>query len=310
MFRFFSCVLLLLLTQSATFAQSKPIELEQKEDRVTVKIDGSIFTEYIFKGYEKPILYPVIGPHGIRMTRDYPMVLGTPNEAEDHPHHKSIWFGHMKVNDESFWHSGDTAGTTVQEELKLEGSTIKTTNRLISRDGKLIATDAREISFSADEHGRYIDYTVTYHATESDILFGDNKDGQMGIRMHPVLRTKGPVAAGQAINSEGIREDNIWGKRAKWIDYWADIDGHTVGIAMFDHPSNLRFPTWWHARDYGLLSANPFGIHHFEEKEDPKLGDYTLPKGESLTFKHRFVFHSGDAKSADIEAIYTKWLEK
>lgn len=308
MFRLSHCILFILLAAPEVFAQSKLVELEKKEDRVTVTIDGEMFTEYIFKGYEKPILYPVIGPHGIRMTRDYPMVKGTPNEAEDHPHHKSIWFGHMKVNGESFWHSGDTAGTTQQDELQVEGNTIKSRNRLVSRDSKLIATDSREISFSADEQGRYIDYSVTYHATESDILFGDNKDGQMGIRMHPVLRTKGPVAAGKAINSEGIRESEIWGKRAKWIDYWADIDGHTVGIAMFDHPSNLRYPTWWHARDYGLLSANPFGIHDFEEKADSTLGDYTLPKGESLTFKHRFVFHSGDSESADIEAIYTKWL--
>jgi hypothetical protein len=283
--------------------------LEAKEDRVSVHIDDELFTEYIFTGYEKPVLYPVIGPHGIGMTRNWPMKEGFPEEVADkldHPHHKSIWFGHMEVNGESFWHSGPTAGTTVHDQLSIDGTTIKSTNRLISKTGELVATDSREIGFGTVGESRYIDYAVTYHASESELVFGDNKDGQMGIRMHPQLRTKGQVAHGQAINSEGVRTAEIWGKRAKWIDYWGPVDGHVVGIAMFDHPSNLRFPTWWHARDYGLLSANPFGIHDFEKKEE-NAGVYKLPKGQSLTFKHRFVFHKGDAEQADIESIYTAW---
>ena len=310
MWRFFAllcCMFLAFSTAPLTQVVCAEVQLESKEDRVIVKIDGELFTEYVFQGYEKPILYPIIGPHGIRMTRDYPMKKDTPNEAEDHPHHKSIWFGHMKVNGESFWHTGDTAGTTMQDSIRVAGNRIHTTNRLVDRNGKLVATDSRIITFGGDAHTRFIDYEVTYHATESDIVFGDNKDGQMGIRMHPAMRIKGPVAVGKAINSNGVRETEIWGKRAPWIDYWAEIDGKTVGIAVFDHPRNLRHPTWWHARDYGLLSANPFGIHHFEEKDDPTLGDYTLPKGETLTFKHRFVFHEGDYKAAKVGNLFQSW---
>lgn len=302
-----AALVLIVISTAVAQAQDSRIHLERKDDRVSVTVGDELFTEYIFKGYEKPILYPVIGPYGIRMTRDYPMIQGTPNEKEDHPHHKSIWFGHMEVNGESFWHVGNTAGTTEQDSIEVDGNTIRTTNRLVGRDGKLIATDSREISFDADGDTRFIDYSVTYHASESDIVFGDNKDGQMGIRMHPRLRITGPVAAGKAINANGVREQEIWGKRAPWIDYWADIDGHVVGIAVFDHPSNLRHPTWWHAREYGLLSANPFGQHHFEGSDDENLGNYTLPKGESLTFKHRFVFHKGDYNAAKIGDLYKKW---
>lgn len=285
------------------------VSLEKKDGRIVVKLKDELFTEYIFEGYEKPILYPVIGPHEIRMTRDYPMKKGTPNEADDHPHHKSIWFGHMKVNGESFWHVGDSAGTTETTSIRIEGNKIYTANRLVGRDGNLVATDTRVIAFGGDEHERWIDYTVSYLACEGDITFGDNKDGQMGIRMHPAMRIKGPIAVGKAVNAEGVREKEIWGKRAPWIDYWAKIDGHEVGIAVFDHPSNLRHPTWWHARDYGLLSANPFGIHHFEELKNAREGDYTLPKGASLVFRHRFVFHEGNADSAKIGEHYKVWSE-
>ncbi|MAR11905.1 MAG: hypothetical protein CL681_18315 [Blastopirellula sp.] len=286
------------------------VTLHAGKGKVTVDIDGKLFTEYVYEGYEKPILYPVIGPYGIRMTRDYPMREGVTGEAKDHPHHKSIWFGHMKVNNESFWHVGKTAGTTEQTELvSVEKDTVKTTNRLVARDGKtVVATDSRTIRFGQKGETRWIDYSVTYHATMGDIKFGDNKDGQMGIRMNPQLRLKGPVAKGQAVNSAGDTSAKIWGKRAKWIDYWGEVDGHQVGIAIFDHPSNLRHPTWWHARDYGLLSANPFGIHHFEGKKDP-VGEYTLKKDESLTFRHLFLFHKGDPKSAHIGQMYDDWVK-
>ncbi|MFN3193947.1 MAG: PmoA family protein [Aureliella sp.] len=286
------------------------ISLRREKDRVVVSIGDNLFTQYIFDGYEKPILYPVIGPTGSKMTRDYPMKQDAPNEADDHPHHKSIWFGHMKVNNESFWHTGSDAGTTQMTSLEVIGKSIHTKNDLVDRNGELVATDSRIISFGTENAVRWIDYQVTYHASESDLTFGDNKDGQMGIRMHPALRIKGPIANGQAINAAGVREKEIWGKRAPWIDYWGKVDGQIVGIAVFDHPTNLRHPTWWHARDYGLLSANPFGIHHFENLEDSAAGEYQIPKGASLIFKHRFVFHKNDPETAGISDQYQSWASQ
>ena len=79
----------------------------------------------------------------------------------------------------------------------------------------------------------------------------------------------------------------------------AGIDGKTIGMAIFDHPSNPRHPTWWHARYYGLVAANPFGIHDFEKQPDG-TGDLTIPAGKSVTFRYRFLFHEGDYKAADI----------
>ena len=316
-----SCVILQGACAFGQRASDDRIGLEKKADRITVNIDGELFTEYIFKGYEKPILYPVVGPHGIGMTRNYPMKEGVKIEAKDHPHHKSIWFGHMKVNDESFWHVGKTAGTTQQTEIEIASpNSIACKNKLVARDGEtIVATDSRTISFHTDGDVRLIDYSVVYHATEGDILFGDNKDGQMGIRMHPALRIsdkKGvakeygkPIANGQAINSAGDTTKNIWGKRAAWIAYWGKVDDKEIGLAIFDHPTNFRHPTWWHAREYGLLSANPFGIHHFENKKDP-VGEHTLKKGESLAFRHLFVFYPGDYKTGKLEERFKTWAEQ
>ena len=76
-----------------------------------------------------------------------------------------------------------------------------------------------------------------------------------GIRTHPALRLRGSVAKGKAVNSGGISGKSVWGKRAEWVDYWGKIGKQTVGVAIFDHPSNPRHPTWWHARDYGLVAG-------------------------------------------------------
>jgi hypothetical protein len=72
-----------------------------------------------------------------------------------------------------------------------------------------------------------------------------------------------------------------------------------------DHPSNLRHPTWWHARDYGLLAANPFGIHDFEAKKDKTLGNHVLKKGESLTFRYLVVLHHGSVENAKLADHWT-----
>jgi hypothetical protein len=137
---FASCLLALC---AAELLPAADICLEAKEDRVTVTVDGQLFTEYIFKGYEKPILYPVNGPDGLGLTRNWPMRDSFADEAHDHPHHKSIWFGHMEVNGESFWHSGETAGTTVKKSLTVDGDTIHTQNDLVGRNGQLVARFTR-----------------------------------------------------------------------------------------------------------------------------------------------------------------------
>jgi hypothetical protein len=79
-------------------------------------------------------------------------------------------------------------------------------------------------------------------------------------------------------------------------------------MAIFDHPSNPRHPTWWHVRDYGLFAANPFGIHDFEKK-DKGAGDLTVPAGETISFKYRFYIHEGDEKEGKVREAYDRYIK-
>ncbi|MCE9630008.1 MAG: PmoA family protein [Planctomycetia bacterium] len=298
------------------------VTVEKHDDRIDVAIDGKPYTSYVFAGHRKPILFPVLGHGGVAMTRSWPMVEGVAGEPHDHPHHESIWFTHGNVNGVDFWASHPAAkkpelradnriehATLVKAEGGREG-VIETKNRWMKADGTQVCSDTRRLVFGGEGTSRTIDYSITIHADHGPVTFGDTKEGAMGLRVPVQLQltnvdgSKG--AAGHCINSEGHADADVWGKAARWVAYWGPIEGRTVGLAILDHPDNLRHPTHWHARDYGLVAANPFGLHDFTGAAKG-TGDYTIPAGDSLTLRYLIVVHEGDSAAADIDALWKKW---
>lgn len=114
---------------------------------------------------------------------------------------------------------------------------------------------------------------------------------------------------GRIVTSQGALNQDAWGKRAAWCDYSGPVNGKTLGIAIFDHPSNAKHPTWWMVRDYGLFAANPFGEHEFEKTSDPRSGDIVIPSSKSVTFRYRFYVHEGDAKQARIAERFAEYAK-
>jgi len=299
------------------------VKLTTLPDRVRVEMDGKLFTEYVFgDGASRPYCYPVLAADGMGLTRDFPMK-ETPGEETDHPWHRSLWFAHSIVNGVDFWNEGTGGarlskekGRTVQNEL-IEASSgatgvIRARVRWEAPNGRLICTDERTLRFHGVGDTRMIDYEVTWRALpDQPLLIGDNKDGTMAIRLAQWMtmphKTKNQEVPGNGhiVTSTGARDGEAWGKRAAWCDYYAPHNGKVYGVAIFDHPQNLRHPTWWMARNYGLFGANPFGQHDYENlKDQPHIGDYTIPAGGSLTLRYRFVFHFGDEQTARLAELY------
>ena len=181
-----------------------------------------------------------------------------------------------------------------------------TKNDWVAKDGKVVGTDERVFTVYSLPDARLFDYTITIKASNGPVVFGDTKEGTMAMRLAPPLRVTGKAAKGQITTSGGHRDGAAWGKRNAWVDYSGPVEDKPVGVAIFDHPSNLRHPTWWHARQYGLFAANPFGIHDFERKP-ASTGDHTLKSGETLTFRYRFYIHAGDAEPARVNEMYASW---
>jgi len=307
---------------------AEPVQLTPLADRIRVEIGGQLFTEYIFgDGASRPYCYPVLAPDGTPLTRNFPMKK-VEGEETDHPWHRSLFFAHSMVNGVDFWnegrgdagHSPDAKGHEVQAELVEVKSgasgVIHTRSRWLAPGDKLICTDDRVLRFSPGPDGRYVDYEITLHALpDAPLVFGDNKDGTMATRLAEWMtmahKVKGETVggAGHIVTAKGDRDEDAWGKRADWCDYHAEHNGKTYGVAIFDDPQNLRHPTFWMARNYGLFGANPFGWHEYEKefKDQPHKGDYTVPAGGSLTLKYRFYYHLGDEKTAQIAERYAEY---
>ena len=94
----------------------------------------------------------------------------------------------------------------------------------------------------------------------------------------------------------------VWGKRAEWCDYSGPVEGKTAGVAFLENPASFGHPTYWHARDYGLMSANPFGLSEF--LGEGHCGDYVLPAGETIVFSYRVYIHEGDAGTGQVDPMY------
>ena len=303
----------LLFFNFTVILNASDISIVRENGKLIVKAGDDLFTQYIYKDEKrsKPVLYPVIGPLETPLTRKYPLEEKSEGEESDHPHHASLWYTHGDVNGIDFWAVGENKGKIIHQEfLEMKGNSFTSSNFWKDGEGKTICQDQRTLRFHEfGQNGRAIDIEITLMATVEDLVLGDTKEGSMGIRMAPEFRLRGKVARGSCLNSEGAVGKSIWGKRASWVSYWAKFDEQNLAISIFDHPSNPRHPTWWHARDYGLVAANPFGQHDFEGK--PKgTGDMKLNLGEKVTFKYGFLFHLGDPLDSNVAQKYLEWSKE
>lgn len=282
------------------------VEFDQGKDGIAVRVDGQALTCYRSAGVPNPVLYPLLAPGGVAVTRNWPMVTAG-DEPHDHEHHRSVWFAHGDVDGIDFWTNKGRIEQDGDARLDAAKGCIDTVDRWLGADGHLVATDARRYGFRGGDGWRAIDVDVAMTGVDAPLHFGDTKEGTMALRLRPELCSKGKGATAHIRDSEGRKDDAVWGKRSAWVAYTGVVDGKTVTVAMFDHPDNLRHPTWWHARDYGLVAANPFGQHDFEGAAKG-AGDYTLPKGGKLTLRYCLWLAAGAADDAAIARAVEDWL--
>jgi hypothetical protein len=285
-------------------------------NEIAVEIDGKPFTTFHYGTLDanKPYLAPVRSASGKIVTRRFPMET-VEGESRDHLHHRGVWIGYKGVNGANFWENepsyterGPVGRVVVRHAEYKPGDksgTLTATMDWIHPNGKVLMTEDRTMTFYSDPKLRTIDFLVTFTAVE-DVTFVDEKDGLLGLRLaEPFTERKGGVM----VNAEGLSTMlKAWGKRSNWIDYTGVVDGERLGVAIFDNPQNLNYPTYWHARDYGLVSANPLARNTF----DPNLEErhIKLAAGQKQVFRWRVVIHPGDAATAHVADMYKEYVAK
>ncbi|MHC4506160.1 MAG: DUF6807 domain-containing protein, partial [Planctomycetota bacterium] len=255
---------------------------------LAITIGSKPFAEYRH-GPEaaKPFLWPLAGPGETRMTRSWPME-EKKGDSDDHVHHKGLWVAHGDVNGSDLWGEGRKCGRIVHRELtkKISGpvyAEFASTNVWQSRRGKPLCEEDRTIrAMRLGDDARLVDLTVRLRATEGDLTFGDTKEGGIcAVRVACSMER-----AGRIENSYGaVGEPECWGRASHWVDYSGRAGGRHRGVAILDHPCNLRHPTRWHVRGYGLFAANPFALGAYKKGLD-RDGSYTVPAGGELLFRY------------------------
>ena len=296
----------------------------ETEKKVEVTVNGKLFTIYRWPdNICKPVLYPVFSPSGTEITRGFP-VDPRAGERIDHPHQIGMWLTYGNVNGLDFWGNGSQGlGTknpnggfihhvNIEKTAngKKEGVLI-TNESWQDGNGKELLKEHSEFHFMARNDFWIIDRITTLTAGESKVEMPDTKEGMFGIRVARQLelpaRDAGPVLStelkpvkpdekafseitGNYLSSEALTGEAVWGKRARWMNLSGNIGKEKLTLSIMDHPSNPNYPTYWHARGYGLFAANPLGVKDFTSgKETLNL---SVEKGKSIVFRYRFVVGS------------------
>ncbi|PCE65063.1 hypothetical protein B7P33_06270 [Sediminicola luteus] len=312
------------------------------EKRVDVHIDGKLFTAYVYPdNIKKPVLYPLVTPKGTKITRKFPLEKSV-GERVDHPHHVGVWFNYGDVNGLDFWNNSDS----IKVEKRHKYGTIRH-NQVISTsngedsgslkvsmdwkapDGTVLLVENTEFVFGADANGYYIDRITSLTAQDQNVDFKDNKEGVLGIRVtraleHPsdkpsvftdangiptkVEALDNSTVKGNYLNAQGVEGTDVWGKRSNWVNLRSEIEGEPISLVVLDHKDNVGYPTYWHARGYGLFAANPLGQHEFSKGKE-RL-DFFLEAGKTTTFKHRIIVANKALGKTEIDAEFDAFGKK
>jgi len=311
---------------AATPGKGVQVVADEAHRRVDITIDGAPFTSYIWpETLKKPVLFPLIADEGIPVTRGYPLEI-RPGERVDHPHHAGLWFNYANVNGFDFWNNSDAIkpenrsrmGTILHTRIMSAQSgenlgILVTQSVWVTGEGKQILDQKTRYVFLRESHARVIDEVVTLKALDR-VVFKDDKDGLLGLRVAGWLESpeeKGGIfmdangnptkvdavpsgalnpATGEYFTSEGIKGAAAWGTRGRWCALTGHTGSHTVTIGLIDYFANPGYPTYWHARGYGLFAANPLGRSIFDPKQPPL--NFTLEKGQTASFRYRVVLYS------------------
>lgn len=315
----------------------------ENQHRVDVMMNGERFTAYILDDsldvLKKPVLYPLTTTEGIPVTRGYP-IEPRPGERTDHPHHIGHWLNYGDVNGLDFWNNSDAVsaeeaeqmGHIVHREIQTAESgsdhgVLEVTAEWRGPDEEVLLEETTRFVFRQQANRRIIDRITTLTAVNGRVEMHDNKEGFIAIRVrrelehaedgevvvvgHDGTPTKAQVLdpakiTGEYLNADGVTGPSVWGTRSPWMVLNGEIDSEPVAVAIIDHPENIGYPTYWHARGYGLFSANPLGQSVFSEGEEQL--NFELADGASTTFRYRLLIHSGQLTAEQMSSAHKQFV--
>ena len=330
------------LSAAPTSENTVTIVPNEASNRVDILIGGQPFTSYIWPDtLKKPVLFPLRTAAGTLITRGWPMEPRA-GERTDHPHHVGFWFNYENVNGVDFWNNSTALSATQQAKMghivqrrivqatsgERRGELEVATDWIMPDENPILHEDT-EFIFHAAPGLRIVDRITTLTAIDKPVVFKDSKDGLIGLRVRRELEQPETDAVtytdasgrpttvkamstngvtGLYRSSEGKTGDAVWGTRGRWTSLTGKVNDEDITLIMLDHPGNPGYPTYWHARGYGLFAANPLGESAFSNGKE-KL-NFTLLPNQSATFRYRLLIVDGTVAPPQVEACYRQFLKE
>jgi len=251
-----------------------------------------------------------------------------------------MWFTYENVNGIDFWNNSQAIkpqdapkmGTIQQRTILsakggMDQGELEVATDWLTYDKRVLLKEHTRFVFRGGPNFRSLDRVTTLQAQGEKVVFADAKDGMLGLRVVRALEAPSDKpevftdASGRAttvakldntgvngvyLTSEGKKGEAAWGTRGQWCNLSGKVGEEPVTISIFDHPSNPGFPSYWHARGYGLFAANPLGEKIFSNGKEEL--NFTLAPHQSVTFRYRMRISSEIKTPESTEAAYKDFL--
>lgn len=261
------------------------------QGRLSISIDDRPFGGYVWFDAQvtRPFFVHLHSPDGKQLTRTFP----PPAEYEltDHPtFHPGMWLAFGDLSGRDFWRNQipvQPLGLIEDPQGGPGRGTFAVKNRYA--DGDLVlAEEVCRFDIRVLPAGTLLIWDSTFTAGPQGCYFGDQEEMGLGLRMSRVFSVQ---RGGTILNSEGRRDEaGVWGRQADWCAYYGQLNQSLEGVMLVPDPKNFR-RSWFHARDYGLLAANPFGEKSFGASEEPSKVE--LGAGQQLRLRFGVLFFAG-----------------
>ena len=292
-------------------AQAPEVSFRLEPSVLHIDIGGQPFADYVYSDtvITRPFFAHVKTPAGTQVTRNHPP--DPEKDSTDHDTmHPGIWMSFGDISGNDYWR----LKAKVKHEMFVEaaeggpgkGSFTVRNYYWNSEDSDRIAAEVVTYTITVEPDGYLLlwDSTFAPYGETEQIVFGDQEEFGLGIRVQTQLAEQFGGEITDSEDRKGAKE--IWSKQADWIDYSGSLDGKWIGMTIMPDPANFR-PSWYHARDYGLIVANAFGQEAM--KAGPKSA-VPVNKGEELRLRYGVLIHSADAKGdVDLGEAYRRFLE-
>jgi len=285
------------------------VTFRSEAGQVRIEVAGKPFVRYVYRDAQipRPHFCDLKEPGGVQVTRNHPPVEG--QDPTDHgTFHPGLWLAFGDLGGADFWRNQ----AQVEHVKFLEtprattaplGGRFSVLNRYVKQTGETCATETSRVTVVPRGASTLLLLDSEFTPEGGELAFGDQEEMGLGVRMAtPLIVTKG----GRIRNRDGgENEKAVRGTNAAWCDYSGQIDGRRVGVCLMPDPANFR-PSWYHARDYGLLVANPFGRQALTGGEKSRV---VVKPGERLRLRYGVLIHGAKENAGtDLAAAYEDFL--